>query len=406
MMHKDMNDKLLGKKRTLQKLKGHLSHALSLLMVFLLLTAAAAWTGNLFGKHLGKNTAHVGIDNTLLKPNASQLKTLGLDEGQVKLEQADSASWMVTAMDGRPLGTIISSAPYAPHIKGFAGPTPLFIYVDSKGTIKQIAAQDNAETPDFFRRAFTTIAPQWVGLKADEAASKEVDAITGATFSSHAIISNVKMAMAGYEASRVEMKENPSIGWGRTVAVGFVLLMGCLIRSYFRGNKRLRVFQLLLNVGILGFWCGEFLSLSLLRGWIANGFSPVVYLPSVMILAVAVVFPFFKQKHHYCSWVCPLGSLQELASYVPVPKIHCSPTVYRAMSHIRMWTFAVLMLALWSGFGCFILDYEPFTAFIIQSAPPIVMGLAAVIIVASMFVPNVWCKSLCPMGMLLDLSEK
>lgn len=50
--------------------------------------------------------------------------------------------------------------------------------------------------------------------------------------------------------------------------------------------------QLVLNVVVLGFWCGQFLSLSLLRGWIANGFDPIIYLPTLIILATAVLMPF------------------------------------------------------------------------------------------------------------------
>ena len=407
MMGKDINKEQLERKRTLYKLQNHLSHVASLLMVFLLLMATATWMGSLFGTKIGVTEKTASMSNALEQPTALQLQQMGLDKEKVELTEVDSASWTVATKEGQPLGTIVTSAPYTPDVKGFAGPTPLYVYLDTKGTIKQIVAQDNAETPDFFKKAFSALVPQWIGTKSKEAASKDVDAVTGATFSSHAIIENVKASMAAYAASKVERETTePTIGWGRTLAVCFVLLMGILIRSFFRGNKRLRVFQLLLNVVVLGFWCGQFLSLSLLRGWIANGLEGMDYLPTVLVLAVAVILPFFKQKHHYCSWICPLGSLQELAAYMPVPKIHCSPEVYRRMSRVRMWTFAMLMLALWTGIGGIILDYEPFTAFLWQTAAPVVMCLAAVIVVASMFVPNVWCKSLCPMGMLLDISEK
>lgn len=175
----------------------------------------------------------------------------------------------------------------------------------------------------------------------------------------------------------------------------------------FRGHKILRMAQLVLNVVVLGFWCGQFLSLSLLRGWVANGLDPIVYIPTLLMLATAVIMPFFRRKHHYCSWICPLGSLQELASHLPFPKVHCSPKVYKAMSRIRLVCFALLMFVLWTAFGgAEILDYEPFTAFFITTATPAVMGLCAAIVVASCFVPNVWCKCLCPMGQTLELAEK
>ena len=77
------------------------------------------------------------------------------------------------------------------------------------------------------------------------------------------------------------------------------------------------------------------------------------------------------------------------------------------MSRIRITVFAIIMLLLWTAFWDIqVLNYEPFSAFMVNSAAPIVMVLACVFVVASCLVPNVWCKCLCPMGQLLNLSEK
>lgn len=77
------------------------------------------------------------------------------------------------------------------------------------------------------------------------------------------------------------------------------------------------------------------------------------------------------------------------------------------MSRIRIVCFGMLMLVLWTALGGIgVLDYEPFTAFLITTATPAVIALCAAIVVASCFVPNVWCKCLCPMGQTLELAEK
>lgn len=389
-----------------EKIRTHLSHVLSLLVIFLLLSVTAVWTGNLFGKPFAENEQSKQSVVSLTEPTAQQLQDLGIDKTTTQLALIDSAAWSVTSLRGENLGMLISTKLYAADIKGFAGATPLYIYVDKNGGIRQIVAQDNADTPNFFNKAFTALKGKWIGKNMNEAATMQVDAVSGATFSSNAIIKNVQRSMSVYASQQNGDRVAPAIGWGRTVAVAMVLLLGCLISVYFRGNKPLRIFQQLLNVVVLGFWCGQFLSLSLLRGWIANGVDVVTSLPTLMVLTVAVVMPFFKRKHHYCSLVCPLGSLQELASYLPIPKIHCSAKVYKAMTRIRLWAFALLMLLLWTGIGGFLLDFEPFTAFMLHTASLSVLVLAAVIVVASMFIPNVWCKSLCPMGMTLNLSEK
>lgn len=396
-----------------QKIAKYVEGVLSLLVVFLLLMAATLWTGRLFGREIGGAQSPTGANgnqstSTAIVPTSAQLKALSLNENAVQLTPRDSASWTITSSaDNASLGVIISTAPYAPDVKGFAGPTPLYIYVSNEGKVKQIVAADNADTPNFFNGAFTSLAPQWRDKSLEQAAALKVDAVSGATFSSNAIIANVQRALSAQMQSEVSSHlRSPMIGWGRTLVVAIVLLLSIVVSLKWRGRKWLRLTQLALNVGVLGFWCGQFLSLSLLRGWISNGLDPVAYLPTILVLIVALMMPFFKHKHHYCSWVCPLGSLQTLAAELPLPKIHCSPRVYRIMSRVRLYVFAALMLLLWTAFWAgSVLDYEPFTAFFITTAAPSVMTLAAVIVVASCFVPNVWCKSLCPMGMALTLAE-
>lgn len=396
-----------------QKIAKYVEGVLSLLVVFLLLMAATLWTGRLFGREIGGAQSPTEVNDsqslsTAIAPTSAQLKALSLNESAVQLTPRDSASWTVTSSaNNASLGVIISTAPYAPDIKGFAGPTPLYIYVSNEGKVKQIVAADNADTPNFFDGAFTSLAPQWRDKSLEQAATLKVDAVSGATFSSNAIIANVQRTLAAQVQSEASSSlHSPMIGWGRTLVVAIVLLLSIVISIKWRGRKWLRLTQLALNVGVLGFWCGQFLSLSLLRGWISNGLDPVAYLPTILVLIVALIMPFFKHKHHYCSWVCPLGSLQTLAAELPLPKIHCSPRAYRIMSRVRLYVFAVLMLLLWTAFWAgSVLDYEPFTAFFVTTAAPSVMTLAAVIVVASCFVPNVWCKSLCPMGMALTLAE-
>lgn len=388
-----------------------LEHALSLLVVFFMLVAATLWTGRLFGHDIGiSKSAQSGVAQSKLavKPTDAQLKQMGINPQQVKLKERDSASWNVRSSEGSQamLGTVISTDPYAHADQGFAGPTPLYIYIDGQGKVCQIVAADNADTPHFFNNAFSHITPQYVGKTAEEATQVKVDAVTGATFSSRAIIANVQKSLASYSSASASADKAPAIGWGKGIAVVIVLLLGAGISLLFRGNRPLRVVQLVLNVLVLGFWCGQFLSLSLLRGWIANGIDVGATWPTLLVLIVAIAMPLIKNKHYYCTWICPYGSLQELTSRLPFPKIHCSAAVYRWMSRVRMTVFCLLMLLLWAAFwGGEVLDYEPFTAFLFTTAMPAVIILAAAFVLASCFVPRLWCRSLCPMGQLLDFAE-
>lgn len=386
-------------------MKRLLEHLLSLLVVFLLLCSAAIWSGKLLGHSLATSRTEQAAP-AFAAPDEAQLRALGLDGAGIRLAPRDSATWTVLDAEGEAMGYVLSSAPFAPAIEGFAGPTPLYIYMDTEGRVVRSAAGENAETPDFFASAWEGTTPKWEGKDAETGAKLKVDAVSGATYSSRAIVRNMQQTLAAYAASQANDLREPAIGWGRTAAVAAVLLLGGVAAWRLRGRKWVRLGVLALNVGVLGFWCGQFLSLSLLRGWVANGLDPVVYLPTLLMLAVAVVLPFFGRKRHYCTWVCPYGSAQELAARLPLPKIPCSPAVYRWMQRVRMGVLCLLLLLLWSDLGLFLLDYEPFSAFLVQTAPTAVLVLAGAFLAASLFVPQLWCHACCPMGALLDLSEE
>lgn len=386
-----------------------LSHTLSLLVVFLLLTATAVWTGSLFGHPLTGDAADGASDvaqsASVSLPNAEQKAALGLDDAALLWTARDSISWAVTTAQGDTLGLVVSSAPFAHDVLGYAGPTPIYIRARVNGTIVAVAAADNAETPNFFSRAWDGVASAYVGHSLSEAAQLQVDAVSGATFSSRAIMANMQRASAAAIAQDTAADAAPTIGWVRTAIVAVVLLFGLIVSVRFKHSKPLRIVVLLLNIGVLGFWCGQFLSVTLLRGWLANGLDPVAYLPTLLVLAVALVPTFFRHKHHYCSWVCPYGSLQEIAALIPGLRIEVSPKGYAVLRHVRFGALALLLFLLWMGLATAVLDYEPFSGFLLSVAEPAVIALAAAFVVLSIFVPRLWCKALCPMGSFLDLAE-
>ena len=61
------------------------------------------------------------------------------------------------------------------------------------------------------------------------------------------------------------------------------------------------------------------------------------------------------------------------------------------------------MLLAWTGIFLEWMDYELFTAFIWQSAAWGVIIVAAVFLVASLFVSRPYCRFVCPTGTLLKM---
>ena len=77
---------------------------------------------------------------------------------------------------------------------GYGGQVPIQLYV-VKGRVADIVLGENSETPRFIKRVYGIITPNWIGLRLKDAAKAEVDAVTGATLSSNALIENFRLAM-------------------------------------------------------------------------------------------------------------------------------------------------------------------------------------------------------------------
>ncbi len=112
------------------------------------------------------------------------------------------SSLSLSAQDNTPITqikdtTIINTTTLAADVEGYAGPTPLKIYI-RKGVIEKIEALKNLETPKYFALIKRDLLNKWNGLSVKKAATQEVDVITGATFTSEAVIENVRRGIDHY----------------------------------------------------------------------------------------------------------------------------------------------------------------------------------------------------------------
>ena len=101
---------------------------------------------------------------------------------------------VITKEDGM---TIINTTTLATDVEGYAGTTPVKIYI-KKNKIERIEALPNMETPKYWARIKKGILDKWNGLTVSEAAKQEVDVVTGATYSSDAVIENVRRGLKYY----------------------------------------------------------------------------------------------------------------------------------------------------------------------------------------------------------------
>lgn len=366
--------------------KGIMIRLLSLVVVMLVLSAAAILRdGRIFGHDLRQTHAAV-----------------------VSVAQGSDT------LSVQPDGTfVVNTRVLAKDVQGYGGPVPLKIHIDKDGRLTAIEAEPNAESPSFFDRA-KELFSRWQGKTIDEAMAEDVDAVSGATFSSKAIIRNVQRGLAyakqhgladgGKGAQEESAERTVATGWtlGSIVAL-IAVLLGAVV-PLFTNNRRLHLVQLVVNVVVLGLWTGTFVSYTLFLRLFAGGVSlsaiGTLAAPLLMLI-VALLYPLAGRSGHYCAHVCPFGSVQELAGKLSRRKLRITPRVLHVLTALRNLLWGVLMALLLTGTCSAWIDYELFTVFIYSSASVWVIVLAVLFLVLSVWVPRPYCRFVCPTGALM-----
>lgn len=296
-------------------------------------------------------------------------------------------------------GVLINTKGLKGVVNGYAGPVPLEIRI-SDGKIADIRPLENSETPSFFERA-SVILEQWKGKTPQEALSLKVDAVSGATYSSQAIISNVRGGLDYYEGTGSHFSS--TMPWKLWVALIVTLLAS--VAPLFVHNRIYHNIQMILNIVVLGFWCGQYLDYALVLKYMSSGFVFPAGLIAVVMLIAAFIYPLFGHPQHYCNHICPLGSAQQLTAQICRYKIHISKRVLNGLEWFRRILWGVLIFLLWIDTFTQWMDYELFQAFMVESAPWYIILAAALFIALSSVVARPYCRFVCPIGSLFKRSE-
>lgn len=300
---------------------------------------------------------------------------------------------------------VINSTSIAADILGYGGPTPLQITL-KENKISHIELLPNDETPGFISRVLKKgVISQWIGMPLDEVAEKKVEAVSGATLSSDAINQTVRRSI-GYALEKAPSNTTGNPFTTKNIIGLGVIALGVFLTFAKGKSKQLRTLQLILNVGVLGFWCGSFLSLSLLVNWLSGGINLATSLLPLVLLLVALIAPLWGKKNNYCTFHCPMGSLQELTGKCSKKKLTLSPRVLRIMNIVRESILWGMLLLMWVGVGFEIMDYEVFTIFLGSSATTAVWCIGIVFIALSPFINRPYCRFICPTGSLLRFSQQ
>lgn len=93
---------------------------------------------------------------------------------------------------------VVNTTELGKDVEGYQGPTPLKVYIKNN-KVEKIEFLKSTETPKYYARVKKFLQTKWDGLKVKEAKEKQVDVVTGATYSSEAVIKNVQLALDYYQ---------------------------------------------------------------------------------------------------------------------------------------------------------------------------------------------------------------
>jgi len=367
-----------------------------------------------------------------LRPSLPQYAAQAL-AGEAHLEQAstvlpDSAReikyFRVCDANDQLSGYLFSSEDLAPEVRGFGGKINLAIYMDTAGKLINFHIIRSNETPAYLNLLSQADANDltWYDLVNEHQLFRpqpfaDVDAVTGATVSSEAILSALETSGQRFATQILGRSLEPGPK-GRAYQANYlpdtqgVYLISAFILTliviYYGGFwSRLAVLSLNLVVG------GIVLNAQYSSEQIATVLSlhtPATGLAGAFLLVIGVPLLVIIFGNIYCGYICPFGAAQELLGYI-VPGRFKQPVATDKMRKARFVKYVVLFVLVIVFFlsrNRTTLATDPlieifnfrFSIYNFQSSMLLILAVA---LIGSIFYTRFWCWYLCPVGAFLSL---
>ena len=111
---------------------------------------------------------------------------------------ADAQDVMKKEKDGT---YVVNTTTLAKDVEGYNGTTPVEVYI-KKNKIAKVVPLKSQEGPKYVAKVKKGMLPKYEGINVKKGTVADVDAVTGATFTSEAIKENVKRAVAYYKKNK------------------------------------------------------------------------------------------------------------------------------------------------------------------------------------------------------------
>ena len=289
---------------------------------------------------------------------------------------------------------------------GYGGPLQVIMALDTIGNTSSMAILSHRETPVFFEKTTRSdILKDLVRSNIGDAIvySEDIDAVSGATFTSRAIVQSVQNALnqSGKDIFNLDIvgeKEHIQFGFPEILLI-LLFLSAFVQRKLFKGKTRkiIRWFTLITGMIFIGFVFNQPFVLSHIN-MVLLGYFPAIntHIYWYILIAGLLIFKTEKNWNTYCYDFCPFGACQEVAGLIGGAKPKKIPwsEALKWMQRVLV-IFAVSLALIYRNPG--FPSFEIFSTLFSLDGSNIQFVVLAIVLLSSLFVYRPFCNYLCPL---------
>lgn len=344
----------------------------------------------------------IAISGRTRHVNGLEPKLTQLIRSDQYFEQTSTSTYKVFSKDnGQSAGYIAFG-----EADGYGGPLKVAALFDTSLMVQKVAVIDHKETPSYVEKVYDKSFERQLTSKGYKDAfelKEDIDAISGATYTSEAIAVATRLASysIAHEQKGIPLPEalNPSIEFGAPEII-LILLFAISLWATFglkKWKKQVRWGTMVTGMLSLGFWLSVPLSLQKINTFLL-AYWPQWQTNIYWYLLMAFVFIplIFRNKRTYCNWMCPLGATQECLGLIGGSRISINGKAKTITTWIQrgLAFFAIAAALYFQNPGK--INYEIFGTFFNFIGTSLLFLICGLYILASMFIKRPYCNTLCP----------
>ena len=194
---------------------------------------------------------------------------------------------------------------------------------------------------------------------------------------------------------------------GREIAsiLGLVAVLGLAMFSFFKKSERLKTMALVASVAYLGFYKASIVSIVNFFSVIDGNVPTFRYsIPLYLLIGFTLVSTILWGRL-YCGRICAFGALTQLLDKIVPSKwrIELPPHVDRWALHLKYVVLVAVLAYFLKSRDVLVYRYvEPFWMFTLDGNV-LMWTLVALLLVATIFIRNLYCRYLCSVGAALGI---